>query len=52
MRSETAETLKSYGRKEQKLSTKRARPVKPVRAGNLTIRVPDAQKSPKGMGKI
>jgi hypothetical protein len=52
MRSETAETLKSQSRKEQKLSKKRARPAKPVRAGNLTTRVPDAQKSPKGMGKM
>jgi hypothetical protein len=33
MLSETAETLKSYDRKEQKLSEKRARPAKPVRAG-------------------
>ncbi|MDR1584863.1 MAG: hypothetical protein LBS07_01640, partial [Prevotellaceae bacterium] len=35
LQSETAKTLKSYCRKEQKLSKKRARPVKPNRAGKF-----------------
>jgi hypothetical protein len=49
--SETAKTLKSYCRKEQTFLKNGQDLRSRTEQENLKISVPDAQKSPKGMGK-